>query len=162
MLCKLLLRKISIIKEIVESLQILYEATMVCQKADFTLTEFYKCWVIIKIKIHSRINLPSKTQLDILLLKSINKREPKLTDNELMKCAMLLDPRFCDELNAEQAIETKKVLTTVWEAIKHFPKSNENDDSIIGASHASHDIFSQYMYAQQKQESSNDFTRYNN
>lgn len=123
---------------------------MVCQKADFTLTEFYKCWVIIKMKIHSRINLPSKTKLDALLLKSINKREPKLIDNKLMKCAMILDPRFCDELSAEQAVETKNVVATIWEAIKHFRKSNENDDSIVGASKTSYDIFKEYMLNKNK------------
>lgn len=144
------MRKISIVKEIVESLQIFYEATMVCQKADFTLTDFYKCWVIIKMKIHSRINLPSKTKLDALLLKSFNKREPKLIDNKLMKCAMILDPRFCDEINAEQVIETKNVLASVWEAIKHFRKSDENDDSIVSASQTSHDIFKQYMLNKNK------------
>lgn len=149
-LCRLLLRKISIIEEIVDSLKILYEATLVCQKADFTLTDFYKCWVIIKMKIHSRINLPSKTKLDALLLKSINKREPKLIDNKLMKCAMILDPRFCDELNAEQMIETKNMLASVWEAIKHFRKSNENDDSVVVVSQTSNDIFKQYMLNKNK------------
>lgn len=83
-LCNLLLRKCSIIKELVDSLEILYNATMTCQKADLNLTEFYKCWIITKVKIQSRINQPSVTKLDSHLLKAMAKRESKLIGNQLI------------------------------------------------------------------------------
>lgn len=95
-LCTLLHCKLFIVKEIVDSLEILYEAITLAQKADITLTEFYKSWIITKLKVQSRMNRPTKTELDKYLLEAIKKREPNLIDNDLMKCALILDPRFCD------------------------------------------------------------------
>lgn len=85
-LCTLLRRKLFIVKEIVDALEILYESIIFSQKADITLTEFYKCWIITKLKIQSRINQPSKTNLNKHLFEAIQKREQKLIDNSLMKC----------------------------------------------------------------------------
>lgn len=112
-LCMLLLRKLSIIKEMVESLKIMHEATVISQKADFSLTEFYKCWIITKLKLQTSINQSSKTNLNANLLKSMLKREDKLLNNSLMKCAMLLDPRFCDEIEGNQLIQKKQMLADI-------------------------------------------------
>lgn len=72
-LCKLLLRKLPLVKEIVECLKIMHEATLLGHQADLGLTEFYRCWVITKLKIQARVNQPCKTKLYAQLSKSIQK-----------------------------------------------------------------------------------------
>lgn len=113
-LCNLLLAKIYIVEELVEILGIFYEATMMSQKADFTLSDFYKCWVVVKLKLSSRALQPSKTKLETYLLKSLKKRENKIIDNNLMQCAMVLDPRFCDEVIDSKLADTKDDLVNIW------------------------------------------------
>lgn len=152
--CTLLLRKLPVVKEIAESLKIMHEATVLSQKADFGLSEFYKCWVVTKLKIHARVNQSSKTKLNSNLLKSIQKRERQLLDNDLMKCAMILDPRFCDELEAEQAFQTKRIMVDMWNVMKALRNSQVNDANTMDenenmASNA--DIFRNYMKSKGKQ-----------
>lgn len=147
-LCVLLLNKLPIVKELVDSLEILYNATMTCQKADLNLTDFYKCWIITKLKIQSRINRPSKTKLDESLLKSMAKRESKLIGNQLMNCAMILDPRFCDELSIEQTTQTKELLLGIWNKLKRFRHSESNLTDGINENNvqiSDSDIFNSYM-----------------
>lgn len=152
-LCLLLLRKLPVIKEIVESLKIMHEATVLAQKADFCLTEFYKCWIVTKLKLQARINQSSKTKLNTILLKSMQKRENRLLDNSLMKCAMLLDPRFCDEIEGDELVQTKKMLADIWKSMKPALSFQENEMSTSAndsmASNA--DIFQNYMKHKGKQ-----------
>lgn len=152
-LCMLLLRKLSIIKEMVESLKIKHEATVLSQKADFSLTEFYKCWIITKLKLQTCINQSSKTNLNANLLKSMLKREDKLLDNSLMKCAMLLDPRFCDEIEGNQLIQTKEMLADIWKSMKptRNVQENEPNTSENNGMASSADIFQSYMRNKGKQ-----------
>lgn len=152
-LCMLLLRKLSIIKEMVESLKIMHEATVLSQKADFSLTEFYKCWIITKLKLQTCINQSSKTNLNANLLKSMLKREDKLLDNSLMKCAMLLDPRFCDEIEGNQLIQTKEMLADIWKSMKptRNVQENEPNTSENNGMASSADIFQSYMRNKGKQ-----------
>lgn len=147
-LCKLLLRKLPLVREIVECLKIMHEATVVSQKADFGLTEFYRCWVITKLKIQARINQRSKTKLYAHLLKSIQKRERQLLNNNLMKCAMILDPRFCDELEGEQAMQTKQILVKIWNLMKLLRSVEVNEPNTMNQNanmDSNTDIFRNYM-----------------
>lgn len=147
-LCKLLLRRLPLVREIVECLKVMHEATVLSQKADFGLTEFYRCWVITKLKIQARINQRCKTNLYAHLLKSIEKRERQLLDNNLMKCAMILDPRFCDELEGEHLMQTKEILVKIWSLMKSIRNAepNESNNMNQSANNSSNmDIFRNYM-----------------
>lgn len=144
-LCTLLLRKLSVVKEMVESLKIMHETTVISQKADFGLTEFYRCWVITKLKVQSHINQPCKTKLYAHLLKAILKRERQLLDNKLMKCAMILDPRFCDELEGEQAMQTKQMLVEIWNLMKPLRNAEVSIMNQNANVDSNADIFRNYM-----------------
>lgn len=137
----------------VEPLKIKHEATVLSQKADFSLTEFYKCWIITKLKLQTCINQSSKTNLNANLLKSMLKREDKLLDNSLMKCAMLLDPRFCDEIEGNQLIQTKEMLADIWKSMKptRNVQENEPNTSENNGMASSADIFQSYMRNKGKQ-----------
>lgn len=147
MICELLLSKIHIVKELVNILEIFYEATIESQKSNLTLSDFYKCWIIIQLKLDNRLNQPSHTKLESHLLKSLKKREPKLLDNDLMKCAMILDPRFCDELGENDSEKAKEILVKVWSQMKEFKKQvNDGETMTENASSTSNaSIFAQYM-----------------
>lgn len=146
-LCKLLLTKIPIVEELVEILEIFYEATMVSQKADFTLSDFYKCWVVVQLKLKSRTVKPTKTNLGSYLLKSLMKREHQIIDNSLMRCAMLLDPRFCDEIIDNQLADTKDLLVNIWNQMKAFRNHVDAAELTpeVAEKSSSADIFAQYI-----------------
>lgn len=154
-MCNLLLLKLPIVKEMVETLEIMYEATMMSEKANYSLTDFYKCWVITKLKLDALENTASKTELSAYLLKAIQKRESTLLDNKLMKCAMILDPRFCDELPGEQVFDTKQMLVGIWNAMKPFRSSQQNETNNRNDKKSSDtEIFKQYMKNKGKQRQS--------
>lgn len=144
---KLLLSKMYIVKELVNILEIFYEATVESQKSNLTLSDFYKCWIIVQLKLDNRLNQPSHTKLESHLLKSLRKREPKLLDKDLMKCALILDPRFCDELGETDSDKAKDILVNVWSEMKEFKKQvNDAETMAENACPTSNaDIFAQYM-----------------
>lgn len=142
-----MLTKFPIVKELVEILQIFYEATMVSQKADFTLSDFYKCWVVVQLKLTIRTEMPSKTKLETYLLESLMSRKHQIIDNCLMRCAMLLDPRFCDEIIDDQLADTKDLLVNIWNQLKTFKNrvyAAELTPEVAKTS-SSADIFAQYI-----------------
>lgn len=147
MICELLLSKIHIVKELVKILEIFYEATIESQKSNLTLSDFYKCWIIVQLKLDNLLNQPSYTKLESHLLKSLKKREPKLLDNDLMKCALILDPRFCDELGETESDKAKEMLVNVWGQMKVFKKQlNDAETMTENASSTSNvEIFAQHM-----------------
>lgn len=145
-LCNLLSQKIGIIYEIVEALKFFYEATILSQKPNFTLNEFYKCCIIIQLKLNGVIDKTPKTRLASHLLKSMKIREKQLIGNELMQCAKVLNPRFCDELNAEQIIQAKDKLLNIWEKIKAFRKRSQDINTSSEPKQISNsDLFAEYL-----------------
>lgn len=82
------------------------------------------------------------------MLKSIQKRERQLLDNNLMKCAMILDPRFYDELEGEQAMQTKQILVRIWNLMKLLRKEEVNGTNTMNQNanmDSNTDIFRNYM-----------------
>lgn len=145
-LCKLLSKKIEIIHEIVDALKVFYEATVLTQKPNFTLNEFYKCCIIAQLKLNGLIDKSPKTQLALHLLKSMKSRENQLIGNELMQCAKLLDPRFCDELDAEQMEQAKDRLLNIWEKVKAFRSRSQNTNTSSEPKPSSNsDLFAEYL-----------------
>lgn len=73
--CQLIASKIPIVEELVGILEIFYEATMVSQKADFTLSDFHKCWVGVQLKLTIRTERPSTIKQETYLVESLMKRK---------------------------------------------------------------------------------------
>lgn len=146
-LCKLLIGKFDIIEEIIDALKVFYEATVVSQKPDFTLSEFYKCWIIIGLKLKNLIQKTPNTRLVMHLLKSLNKREAQLIQNELIQCAKVLDPRFCDEIDDLQLEIVEKKLLDIWHRIKTFRNDmqNNNNGSTSLQEVSNSNLFAEYM-----------------
>lgn len=124
---------------------------MLSQKADFTLSDFYKCWVVVELKLSSRAKHPSKTKLETFLLKSLKQRENKIIDNNLMQCAMVLDPRFCDEVFDYKLAEAKNVLLNMYNRMKIFRTEADESTTEAVCSSSSADIFAQYLKNKTKQ-----------
>lgn len=53
-ICKLVLYKWNELKEIVSCLKVLYQATIVMQKEDFKLSDFYATWIYIDDKLKKK------------------------------------------------------------------------------------------------------------
>lgn len=54
------------------------------------------------------------------MLDALPKRKAQLLDNPAMTCALILDPRFCRELNTQQIDCAELKLLCLWERIKNF------------------------------------------
>lgn len=66
----------------------------------------------------------TKTSLAMHLLKSLDEKEKNLIDNELVQCAKVLDPRFCDEIDSLQLKKVERKLLDIWRQIKTFQIDN--------------------------------------
>lgn len=118
--CHLLLKKWHIIEEMVRVLKPFYQATVVLQKEDFTLSDLYTTWIYVQAKMEKYIRKKCYTSLSKLLLDAMNKRKIQLIENPAMTCALILDPRFCSELNIQQKASATSKLLCLWERIKNF------------------------------------------
>lgn len=127
----------------IDALKVFYEATMISQKSDFTLSEFYKCWVIIGLKLKNLTQKTTKTKLAMHLSESLDEREKKLIENDLIQCAKVLDPRFCDEIAGLELKKVERKLLDIWHRMKTFQKDNTESNSTHGASNT--DFFAQYL-----------------
>lgn len=94
--CKLLLRKWNALEEMKDVLHVPYLTTILLQKNDFTLSDFFGCFQIIEIALKRKINSPQHktTNLAQRLMVSITNRKSKLMDTPLMISAIFLDPRY--------------------------------------------------------------------
>lgn len=61
--CKLVLHKWNELKEIVSCLKVLYQATIVMQKEDFKLSDFYATWLYIDKKLKKNMGKQNTTNL---------------------------------------------------------------------------------------------------
>lgn len=120
--CELLLRKLSALEEMESVLQIPYLTTVLLQKNDFTLSDFYGCFQIIELKLKRMIQSPrpKMTNLAQRLLECMNNRKSKLLDTPLMLCAVFLDPRYkCTiESDHEKVQLAKLTIEHIWNRLK--------------------------------------------
>lgn len=120
--CKLLLRKLNASEEMKDVLHVPYLTTVLLQKNDFTLSDFYGCFQIIEITLKRMIDSPQRkiTNLAQRLMECIYNRKSKLIDTPLMICAIFLDPRYkCTiESNHEKVQLAKMTIERIWNRMK--------------------------------------------
>lgn len=142
-MCELLLKKWNILEEIHKVLKPLYQATIVMQKRDFTLSDFYASWSQVEQKLKKYSKKQLSTNLVNKVIESMNARKHKLMDNPAMLCALLLDPRFCHELDDDQKEIAMNTLEAVWERNRSLKRVNNCVASIeISDSESSDDDIS--------------------
>lgn len=117
-MCEMLLCTWDIVEEIVQVLSVPYQATVVMQKENYTLSDFYACWLLMLRKLNKISTTQSKTNLAQNLLKKMIEREHQFFGNAAISCALALDPRFCGAINKEQKNIARDTLTKLWEHIK--------------------------------------------
>lgn len=124
--CLSLLNNLETINRIHKVLKPLYQATIVLQMEDFTLSDFYSTWLQVEKKLQ-KISIKEKDQLAIRLLHTLGERKIQLIEKPAMICALALDPRFCTDLEDEK----KKVATDLLLDLWRRAKSIENDTQSI-------------------------------
>lgn len=140
--CELLLRKLSALEEMEKVLRILYLTTVLLQKNDFTLSDFYGCIQIIEIQLKRIIESPQRkiTNLAQRLLECVSIRKSKLIETPLMLCAVYLDPRYkCTiESDHEKIQLAKMTIELIWNRMKSVKgvatNEDEKEDSIVNKS----------------------------
>lgn len=126
-ICKLLLTKWLVIQEITKVLKVMYQATIVLQKADFTLSDVYATIVLVEMKLEKYSKKLHVTSLAKHLLNSLVDRKKQIIENPAMMCAILLDPRFNCDLTPQQIESSTNLLTNLWEKIKMYAGKREMD-----------------------------------
>lgn len=125
-ICKLVMQKWEALKEIVSCLKVLYQATIVIQKEDFKLSDFYATWIYIDVKLKKNLQKQNITNLSKHLIEMLEKRKPQIIMNPAVISALALDPRFCyklDDIQKEIAITN---LLNLWNRLKHDTLSAES------------------------------------
>lgn len=145
-LCKLILKKWHVVKELVFVLQIPYKATVALQYRSLTLSDTYGIWLKTKIFLEEIIKKHSlKTNLAKCLIAALNKRKHTVVNNDAMLCALYLDPRYrneimCDEQKTERAIG---MLSNLWnriDLIRNIDTVETTQDISVGSSNLSLDF----------------------
>lgn len=104
------------IEEIILTLDTIHKTTVLLQRADATLSDYFGATIEMreKLKILKKDN-NRKTDLADCLIVELNKRKPQMLQNEAMLCAVYLDRRFSIELSESK----KKLRTNVFIQIVH-------------------------------------------
>lgn len=137
-ICLLLLQKMEVIKEIVHVLKVAYQATIVMQKEDFKLSDFFATWEYMEIKLTKYTRKENMTGLAKYLLDMLAVRKSKLMETTTMSSAIALDPRFCSELGEQEKKMAIATLENLWSHLKSIKEgesislsdSEESDEDI--------------------------------
>lgn len=136
-ICELLHIQWKLVEQLHRVLKPLYQATIVMQRADFTMSDFYASWNQAEEILTKMVQKGYGGELASLLLTNMEKRKHVLLENPAMLCAILLDPRFCCELKDEKKEKAIDTILNLWKKIKAFMESktpsddiNDTDDSI--------------------------------
>lgn len=135
-LCLHIHRKWEEISQFQQILKPLYQATIVMQKSDFAMSDFYASYKQVHHKMGKLIRRYPEAKLAASLKTCLEKREPQLTEKSAMLCALALDPRFCNALDEEKKKKATDALLNVWRKIRSFFRSideqleDSSDDDI--------------------------------
>lgn len=123
----MLVEKWEVLQEIEEVLFLPYLITTELQRADLCLSDFYGCFKIIKMKLNEMILNPCRTNLAKNLLTRLEQRKRDLIENEMMLCAIFLDPRFKRDLdqNPEKVQFAKISLGNIWKHMEAMKEVNK-------------------------------------
>lgn len=132
--CKLLLQKWDILRELAFVLRIPLQATVELQKHDIGLSDVYGFWTKSKLHLQACTKKTNyKTSLANNLIQALDQRNDAIFANPFMESALFLDPRFrnhllSDERKKESAIA---MLVKLWQRINENEPSNVNNISTI-------------------------------
>lgn len=118
----------------------MYQATIVLQKEDFRLSDFFATWNFIDNKLKKLARIENPTRLANKMIKKLADRKPQLLDNPTMSAARVLDPRFCKDLNNHQMEMAVKILERLQKQLlnlnkgeddRNEPESSDGDDITV-------------------------------
>lgn len=142
---KILLEKWQITMDLMEILHVPYEATMILQYKDAPLSDVFGCILKMEFSLKKFINGENssneKKMFAQCLLKYIFKRKKDLINNRIVLSAIFFDPRYRNELNADQ-VKVAKVTIEEWYR-KYFTYKNTENDIL---SHNTTDSFEDYFH----------------
>lgn len=95
----------------------LHQATILLQRTDFTMSDFYATWSQLEHLLEKLVKKYQDGKLATSLLKCMAKRKEQLIENPAMLCALALDPRFCGDLTGERRSRAIDLLLNLWRRI---------------------------------------------
>lgn len=138
---KLVAQKFHVIEEIVTILGKVAELTKNIQKTIFTLSDFYRGWILLKLKL--QLTEAPETNLVANLLSAMNNRHASLFGNPAMLAAVYLDNRVRINLNDQEVMLAKETLIKLWKRMqdRHVAEQQTqaiqalsvDDDSLLDA-----------------------------
>lgn len=129
-ICTRILECWETLREIQRTLKPLYQATVVMQKTDFTMSDFYVTWLQIEDKLR-KLERHQGGRLASVMIEGLSNRKNQLIENRAMLAALALDPRFCTDLSEDK----KKLATDVLIDLCKKIKTIENSGDDITESH---------------------------
>lgn len=97
------------------------------QRSDFTMGDFYASWIQVELVLNKFVNKGVCIELASILLHNMEKRKHRLLDNPAMVLALLLDPRFCSELEGERKVLAIDTARNIWKKLQNLhSKSTDN------------------------------------
>lgn len=115
---QLILEKWSVLTEVLKILHVPFVATKQLQLPVFTLSDFFACWLKIKLQLKKLLNQEMMTNFAEILMEKILKREKELLNYPAMLCAIYLDRRYRKELKNYDHIEiAKRTLANQYERL---------------------------------------------
>lgn len=120
-ICRLLLGRWHVVKELCAVLQVPYKATIALQNQSLTLSDTFGIWLRAKIFLeHSSMRAICKTDFAECILHAMEKRKSTILNNPAMLCAIYLDPRFRGEIcrDSERTDEAIKMLANLSDRVR--------------------------------------------
>lgn len=126
---QLILKKWAVLTEVLKILHVAYVATKQLQFPVFTLSDFFACWLKIKLQLKKFLNNGMLTNFAQIFMEFFLIRERELLNYPAMLCAVYLDRRYRQELKNPEHIEiAKRTLANHYERIlSQRPKSQSED-----------------------------------
>lgn len=119
---QLLLKKWHFLEELKAILHLPYLSTVMLQRKDFTLSDFYGLFQVMNMKLNKIISEPNSKSKKLAadLQKCLNERKKPLLENPLMRCAIFLDPRYKYDIDSDKdsIIFVKITLDNIWQRIQ--------------------------------------------
>lgn len=121
---QLILNKWSILDEVLKILRVAFVATKQLQLTSLTLSDFFACWLRIKLQLTKFIKEETPlTNFASIFMEKLLSREKELLNYPAMLSAIYLDSRYRNELKNPEHIEiAKRTLANQYERIlSHRP-----------------------------------------
>lgn len=143
----LLLKKWSMLREIIHILAVPYKATIEMQRHDLSLSDAFGSWLKMELHLQNKQRRVTRTGLETKLLVALSerKRRHRIFGNSLMKAALYLDPRFRRQITTSQVDtnEAKQTLLTIAHRLSVLSEERltDNMNQSNGSRNSSDDSF---------------------